>query len=99
MRIDLNSDLGEGFGPWAMGDDGAMLDVVTSANIACGGHAGKPRFRPQPEKQLTPREKTHLLHPPSPGTFSYKKSILQLRGDENLQDRCNGMPPPLLFQP
>jgi len=40
--IDLNADLGEGFGPWAMGDDGAMLDVVTSANVACGGHASDP---------------------------------------------------------
>ncbi len=39
MKIDLNSDLGEGFGPWEMGDDAGMLDVVTSANIACGGHA------------------------------------------------------------
>lgn len=39
-RIDLNADLGEGYGPWAMGDDAALLDVVTSANIACGGHAG-----------------------------------------------------------
>ncbi|MDP2085657.1 MAG: 5-oxoprolinase subunit PxpA [Gemmobacter sp.] len=38
--IDLNSDLGEGFGPWTMGDDAALLQVVTSANIACGGHAG-----------------------------------------------------------
>jgi len=38
--IDLNSDLGEGFGPWTMGDDAALLSVVTSANIACGGHAG-----------------------------------------------------------
>ncbi|AWD22063.1 LamB/YcsF family protein [Fuscovulum blasticum] len=42
MRIDLNSDLGEGYGPWAMGDDAALLTVVTSANIACGGHAGDP---------------------------------------------------------
>lgn len=41
-KIDLNADLGEGFGPWTMGDDAAMLDVVTSANIACGGHAGDP---------------------------------------------------------
>ncbi|MBD1206333.1 MAG: LamB/YcsF family protein [Rhodobacteraceae bacterium] len=41
-EIDLNADLGEGFGPWSMGDDAAMLDVVTSANIACGGHAGDP---------------------------------------------------------
>ena len=42
FTVDLNSDLGEGFGPWTMGDDAAMLDIVTSANIACGGHAGDP---------------------------------------------------------
>ena len=40
--IDLNADLGEGFGVWRMGDDAAMLDIVTSANIACGFHAGDP---------------------------------------------------------
>ena len=40
--IDLNSDLGEGFGPWRMGDDETMLTLVTSANIACGGHASDP---------------------------------------------------------
>jgi UPF0271 protein len=42
MRIDLNSDLGEGFGPWNMGNDAQMLSIVTSANIACGGHASDP---------------------------------------------------------
>jgi 5-oxoprolinase (ATP-hydrolysing) subunit A len=41
--IDLNSDLGEGFGAWTLGDDEAMLDLVSSANIACGFHAGDPR--------------------------------------------------------
>lgn len=40
--IDLNADLGEGFGPWSMGDDAAMLAIVTSANVACGGHASDP---------------------------------------------------------
>jgi UPF0271 protein len=40
--IDLNADLGEGFGAWRMGDDAAMLEVVTSANVACGFHAGDP---------------------------------------------------------
>lgn len=40
--IDLNSDLGESFGPWPMGDDAAMLAIVSSANIACGFHAGDP---------------------------------------------------------
>src|SRR6218665_3668802 len=38
--MDLNSDLGESFGAWSMGDDAAMLDVVSSANVACGFHAG-----------------------------------------------------------
>ena len=42
QSIDLNADLGEGYGPWSMGDDTAMLGIVTSANIACGGHAGDP---------------------------------------------------------
>lgn len=40
--IDLNSDLGESFGAWRLGDDEAILDLVTSANIACGFHAGDP---------------------------------------------------------
>ena len=40
--VDLNSDLGEGFGHWTLGDDDALLGVVTSANVACGYHAGDP---------------------------------------------------------
>jgi 5-oxoprolinase (ATP-hydrolysing) subunit A len=40
QQIDLNADMGESYGDWSMGDDAAMLDVVTSANIACGFHAG-----------------------------------------------------------
>src|ERR1043165_383658 len=43
-NIDLNPDLGEGFGPWRMGDDAAMLDIVSSANVACGWHAGDPQI-------------------------------------------------------
>jgi UPF0271 protein len=40
--VDLNADLGEGFGAWRLGDDEALLTVVTSANVACGFHAGDP---------------------------------------------------------
>ena len=40
MTVDLNCDLGEGFGHWRLGDDDALLGVVTSANVACGFHAG-----------------------------------------------------------
>lgn len=42
ITVDLNSDMGESFGAWTMGDDRAMLDIVTSANIACGFHGGDP---------------------------------------------------------
>jgi UPF0271 protein len=42
MRIDLNADVGESFGRWRLGDDAGMLRAVTSANVACGFHAGDP---------------------------------------------------------
>lgn len=41
-RVDLNADMGESFGLWKMGNDAELLKIVTSANIACGGHAGDP---------------------------------------------------------
>ena len=40
QTVDLNADMGESFGAWRLGDDAALLEIVTSANIACGGHAG-----------------------------------------------------------
>lgn len=40
--VDLNADMGESFGPWNMGDDAALLGIVSSANVACGFHAGDP---------------------------------------------------------
>jgi UPF0271 protein len=42
VKIDLNSDLGEGYGVYALGDDAGLLDIITSANVACGYHAGDP---------------------------------------------------------
>lgn len=44
MNVDLNSDLGEGFGAWRLTEDDALLDIVTSANLACGLHAGDPEI-------------------------------------------------------
>lgn len=41
-QVDLNADMGESFGNWTMGNDAALLDIVTSANVACGFHAGDP---------------------------------------------------------
>ncbi|MET9329142.1 5-oxoprolinase subunit PxpA [Tsukamurella sp. NPDC003166] len=42
MKVDLNADCGESYGAWTLGDDAALLEVVTSANVACGFHAGDP---------------------------------------------------------
>ena len=42
MRIDINSDLGEGYGPYTIADDAGLMGVITSANVACGYHAGDP---------------------------------------------------------
>ncbi|MEQ5870136.1 LamB/YcsF family protein [Sagittula sp. NFXS13] len=42
MKVDLNADMGESFGPWVMGQDADVLEVITSANVACGFHAGDP---------------------------------------------------------
>jgi UPF0271 protein len=44
MKIDVNSDMGEGFGNWSVTDDDALMEVVSSANIACGFHAGDPQI-------------------------------------------------------
>lgn len=44
QKIDLNSDLGEGYGPYVLGDDEAILRIVSSANVACGFHAGDPEI-------------------------------------------------------
>ncbi|NHN56773.1 LamB/YcsF family protein [Calidifontibacter sp. DB0510] len=42
LAVDLNADVGESFGPWALGDDQALMPLITSANVACGFHAGDP---------------------------------------------------------
>ena len=42
MDIDLNADMGESYGSWSMGNDAALLNIITSANVACGFHAGDP---------------------------------------------------------
>ena len=61
--IDLNADLGESYGPRAMGADSAMLDIVNSANIACGGHAGDAAVMFETIKLAADRNVTIGAHP------------------------------------
>lgn len=61
--IDLNCDLGESFGHWALGDDEAMLDLVSSANVACGFHAGDPSVMRRTVAAAVARGVTIGAHP------------------------------------
>lgn len=65
-RINLNADLGEGFGPWQMGDDAAMLDIVATANIACGAHAGDPDVMRRTVRLAKERKVSIGAHPGYP---------------------------------
>ncbi len=65
-RVDLNADMGESFGPWAMGNDQALLEIVTSANIACGFHAGDPDVMAATMKSAIDRKVGIGAHPGLP---------------------------------
>lgn len=65
-RINLNADLGESFGAWRMGSDEALLTLVSSANIACGGHAGDPLVMRQTVRQALAHGVSLGAHPSFP---------------------------------
>jgi UPF0271 protein len=78
MKIDLNSDLGEGFGPWTMGDDAALLGIVTSANIACGGHAGDPETMFQTLSQAAARGVVVGAHPGYADRIGFGRRVIPM---------------------
>ena len=57
LTIDLNADVGESFGPWTMGQDEALMTSITSANIACGFHAGDPTVMRQTRQHYRAKER------------------------------------------
>lgn len=80
--IDLNSDLGEAFGPWAMGDDAAMLGLVTSANIACGGHASDPETMYQTLRLAAQKGVIVGAHPGYEDKIGFGRRIIPMHPDE-----------------
>jgi 5-oxoprolinase (ATP-hydrolysing) subunit A len=77
-RINLNADLGEGYGPWQMGDDAAMLDIVASANIACGGHAGDPDVMRRTVRLASERGVSIGAHPAYPDLQGFGRRAMTL---------------------
>lgn len=84
--IDLNSDLGESFGAWSMGDDSAMLDVVTSANVACGFHAGDPAGILRTLQAAAAKNVTIGAHVAYPDKVGFGRRNMNLASDELTAD-------------
>lgn len=84
--IDLNSDLGESFGAWGMGDDAAMLDVVTSANVACGFHAGDPAGILRTLQAAVAKNVTIGAHVAYPDKVGFGRRNMDLASDELTAD-------------
>lgn len=81
-RIDLVADLGEGFGDWKMGDDEAMLDVLSSANVACGFHAGDPRIMDRTVASCAARGIAVGAHPSFPDLGGFGRRAMDLTSHE-----------------
>ncbi|MBJ3762315.1 LamB/YcsF family protein [Maribius pontilimi] len=80
--VDLNADMGEGFGPWKMGDDDALLDVITSANIACGFHAGDPDVMAATMARAVRNDVGIGAHPGFPDLQGFGRRKMTLGHDE-----------------
>lgn len=85
-NIDINSDLGESFGAWSMGDDAAMLDIVTSANIACGFHAGDPAGILRTVKAAAAKNVTIGAHVSYPDKVGFGRRNMDVASDELTAD-------------
>lgn len=82
MRIDLNCDCGESFGPWPMGDDAGVLPHVSSANIACGAHAGDPDTMRRTVRLARNLGVAVGAHPGFPDLQGFGRRVLPLSTDE-----------------
>jgi len=80
--IDLVADLGEGFGPWRMGDDDALLEIVSSANVACGFHAGDPQIMDRTVAECVRRGVNVGAHPSFPDRVGFGRRTMDLTADE-----------------
>lgn len=77
LSVDLNSDMGEGFGAYTMGDDEAILNIVSSANVACGFHAGDPEIMAATYTLAKQRGVTVGAHPGFPDLWGFGRRGMQ----------------------
>lgn len=82
MKIDLNCDCGESYGAWSLGDDAAIMPYVSSANIACGGHAGDPLVMRRTVRLGRDAGVAVGAHPGFPDLQGFGRRMIALSPDE-----------------
>lgn len=82
QTVDLNSDMGEGFGDYRLGDDAAILKIVTSANIACGFHAGDPEIMANTFAEAKKLGVTTGAHPGYPDRWGFGRRDMSFSPEE-----------------
>ena len=82
LRIDLNCDLGESFGPWRMGVDEELMTRISSANVACGAHAGDPGTMRRTVELARRRGVAVGAHPGLPDLAGFGRRAMVLAADE-----------------
>lgn len=80
--VDLVADLGEGFGAYTMGDDEALLELLTSANVACGFHAGDPRIMDATVRMCVEKQVAVGAHPSFPDLVGFGRRAMDLTPHE-----------------
>ncbi|WP_210587001.1 LamB/YcsF family protein [Streptomyces sp. GESEQ-35] len=80
--VDLVADLGEGFGAYTMGDDEALLEMLTSANVACGFHAGDPRIMDATVRHCVEKQVAVGAHPSFPDLVGFGRRAMDLTPEE-----------------
>lgn len=81
-NVDLNCDCGEGFGTYRIGDDAAMLDIVTSVNVACGFHAGDPEIMAQTFRAAKAKGVAIGAHPGFPDLWGFGRRKMPFTAGE-----------------
>ncbi|MBU6450099.1 MAG: LamB/YcsF family protein [Rhodospirillales bacterium] len=84
--VDLNSDLGESYSAWKMGDDAAMLELVSSANIACGFHAGDPAVMLKTVRNAAARKIAIGAHVSYPDRAGFGRRDMDVTAEELIGD-------------
>ena len=85
-KVDLNSDIGESFGAYCMGDDEAVMDAVTSANVACGFHAGDPLVMKKTIKNCAAKGVAVGAHPGYPDLVGFGRRNMKCTPEEEYAD-------------